>query len=72
MPDNEVIKETANTAAQEVAKNSDKMGAIMAGIGFAGGVGLVVGFHIVKNKVAEKRSKKAAEKAKSAEKTEEK
>ncbi len=60
MDNKEMIVETVNTAATEVAKKTDKTGVIMAGVGFIAGVGLITGLHVIKTKVIKVHAEKKA------------
>ena len=63
MDNKEMIMETVNTAATEVAKKTDYKGIIFVGLGFIGGtaitVGAIQGAKKLKKVHAEKKSKKA-------------
>ena len=64
MDNNEMIMETANTVATEVAKKTDYKGMICVGFGFLAGVaataGLRAGAKKLETMVKNKKSKKAA------------
>ena len=64
MDNKEMIIETVNTAATEVAKKTDHKGIIFVGLGFIGGtaitVGAIQGAKKFKKVRAEKKSKKEA------------
>ena len=64
MDNKDMIMETVNTAATEVAKKTDHTGMIFVGLGFLGGAALTVGAirggKKLKKIHAEKKAKKAA------------